>query len=148
MRDDENSLSEKRFDLERWSGKRIGKNKRTSPVTIVTAIIGKGAIIMAGDSRTTNENGTIRDDTKKVFPVRLSDGHGFLLGQSGSDNLGTRAVELVYQLAKQTTRKDYRTCAEIAEKAVAQLKDEIRVQFKGTAEELQRHFERHDFEFI
>jgi 20S proteasome alpha/beta subunit len=148
MRDDENSLSEKRFDLERWSGKRIGKNKRTSLVTIVTAIIGRDGIIMAGDSRTTNEDGLPRDDTKKVFPVRLQAGLGFLLGQSGSDDLGTRAVELVYQLAKQTPIKDYRTCAEIAEKAVAQLKDEIRLQFHGTSEELQKHFERHDFEFL
>lgn len=82
MHDDENSLSEKRFDLERWSGKRIGKYKRTAPVTIVSAIIGRDGIIMASDSRTTNEDLTIRDDTKKVFPVRLSDGFGFLLGQT------------------------------------------------------------------
>ena len=126
----------------------MGKNHRPSPVTIITAIAGRDAIIMASDSRTTAEDFTIRDDSKKVFPVRLSDGFGFLLGQSGNDDLGARAIELVYDVAKQTKLKDYRTCAEVAVNAVARLKDEIRIQFRGTAEELQKHFEKHDFSFI
>lgn len=141
-------LDEKRFDLEWWSGRRLQKLKLPSPVTIITAIAGRDAIIMASDSRTTNEDWTIRDDSKKVFPVRLADGFGFLLGQSGNDDLGTRAVELVYEEAKQTKTKDYRTCAEVAVKAVARLKDEIRIQFRGTEEELQKHFEKYDFSFI
>jgi hypothetical protein len=103
---------------------------------------------MASDSRTTNEDWTIRDGSKKVFPVRLADGFGFLLGQSGNDDLGARAVELVYEEAKQTKLKDYRTCAEVAVNAIARLKDEMRIQFRGTAEELQHHFEKHDFSFI
>jgi hypothetical protein len=38
-------------------------------------------------------------------------------------------------------RSSYRTVAECAQKALSALKNEIREQFKGTAEELQRHFE-------
>jgi hypothetical protein len=142
------NLDEKRFDLERWSGKRIGKNRRTLPVTLVSAIIGRDGIIMASDSRTTFEDGKIRDDTKKVFPVRLADGFGFLLGHSGHDDLGSRTVETILQLAQQTKIKDYRTCAELVESAFTQLKNDIRAQFTGTAEELQRHLQNHSFDII
>jgi hypothetical protein len=148
MRADENNLSEKRFDLERWSGKKIGKNKRTSPVTIVSAIIGRDGIVMASDSRTTFEDGKIRDDTKKIFPVRLGDGFGFLLGHSGHDDLAARTVENILQQARQAKIKDYRTCAELVESAFKQIKNEIRAQFTGTGEELQRHLENHNFDII
>ena len=141
-------IDEKCRDLERWAGKSLGNNKRTSPVTIVSAIVARDTILMVSDSRTTNENGTVRDDTKKVFTVRLADGFGFLIGQSGNDDLGARAIEITFQLAKETTKKDYRTCADMVQKAVSVLKQEIREQFKGTGEELQRHFERNSFDLI
>jgi hypothetical protein len=139
---------EKRLDLSRWGGKRIRHDKRTSPVTIVSAIIGREGIVMASDSRTTFEDGRIRDDTKKVFTVRLADGFGFLLGHSGHDDLGSRTVETILQLAQQTKIKDYRTCAELVESAFTQLKNDIRAQFMGTAEELQRHLQNHSFDII
>ncbi|HEY1660875.1 MAG TPA: hypothetical protein VGI03_00505 [Verrucomicrobiae bacterium] len=146
--DTDTFLDEKRLDLEIWAGKKIGTKKRSSPVTIVSTLVGRDGITMASDSRTTNEDETIRDDTKKVFPVNLLDGFGFLIGQSGNDDLGARAIELIYQLATQTKIKDYRTCAELVEKAIADLKDEIRNQFKGTSEELQSHFEKHNFDLV
>lgn len=117
-------------------------------MTIVSAIIGREGIIMASDSRTTFEDGKIRDDTKKVFPVRLGDGFGFLLGHSGNDDLAASTAEKVLQLAQQTKIKDYKTCAELVESAFRQLKNEIRAQFNGTAEELQRHLQNHNFDII
>jgi hypothetical protein len=51
MKNDATAFEEKRFDLERWSGKRL-QNKRTSLVTIVSAIVCRNAVIMASDSRT------------------------------------------------------------------------------------------------
>jgi 20S proteasome alpha/beta subunit len=148
MQNEINNLAEKRFDLETWSGRRLQKKKRRSPVTIVLAIVCRNAIIMAGDSRTTKEDGTIRDDTKKIHTVHLSDRFGFLIGQSGNDDLGTQAIETISELAKQATIKDYRACAELAEKSISLLKQKIRGQFQGTSEELQRHFENHDFDLM
>jgi hypothetical protein len=58
-------------------------------VTIVSEIIGREGIVMASDSRTTFEDGRIRDDTKKVFTVRLADGFGFLLGHAMATDLQT-----------------------------------------------------------
>jgi 20S proteasome alpha/beta subunit len=84
---------EKRLDLKRWSGKKTQK-----PMTIVSAIICKNAIVIASDSRTTKEDNTIRDDTKKIHLVYLKEHFGFLVGQSGNDDLGARAVEIIADL--------------------------------------------------
>lgn len=125
------------------------KRKPQPLVTIVSVLVSKSAMIMASDSRTTSEDErTIRDDTQKIHALRLSDGFSFLVGQSGNDDLGARAVEIMTDMASSTTIGDYRTCAELAQTAVARLKTELREQFKGTSEELQRHFESHNFELL
>lgn len=122
--------------------------KKRSHVTIVSAILCKDAIIMASDSRTTNEDGTVRDDTRKISVVKLMDGSRALVGQSGHADLASRAVEILTGLATQTPMTDYRTVADLSQDAVAQLKAELRRQFHGSAEELQRHFENHNFDLV
>ena len=71
------------------------RSKPKSLVTIVTTIVCQQAIILAADSRTTNADGSVRDDTQKVSVLESSDGIRALVGQSGSAEVGERLVEIL-----------------------------------------------------
>lgn len=55
---------------------------------------------------------------------------------------------MIKSSASQQKFSDYRTVASCAEKAISELKQQIREQYKGTAEELQKHFEAYSFELM
>lgn len=117
-------------------------------MTIVTAIKCTNGIAVACDSRTTLPSGHIKDDVKKLHVVRSKDGHSWLVAEAGNIDLAGRAVELIMRKAGQLEAKEYRSFADCVESAISELKDLIREQFKGTAEELQRHFESHEFSLL
>jgi hypothetical protein len=118
-------------------------------VTIIAAIHCLQGIVIAADSRTTNEDGTIRDDALKLHTLDCENSYSAILAHSGNAEVGPRIGEIMKQeCLNRPEIKDYRGFAEMAERASAQLKDTIRRQFCGTATELQKHFEDHCTELL
>ena len=86
----------------------------------------KDAIVLASDSQTTF--GTVAQlDVEKITKLRFSDAVA-LVAQSGSAVHSGRAVEILESLAKDQPLTDYRTVADLAQKAMRSLKDELRFQ--------------------
>jgi 20S proteasome alpha/beta subunit len=117
-------------------------------VTIVTALICKKGIVLASDSRTTNPDGTHRDDTKKISILKFADGNEALVAQAGNADLGERVVEILTSMASTIPLNDRRAGADAAQDAISELKNQLRLQFKGTAEELQKHLNDYHFELM
>ena len=104
----------------------LRKPQRKAPVTIIVGIVSKDAIILASDSQTTF--GTVAQlDVEKITKLRFSDAVA-LVAQSGSAVHSGRAVEILEDLAKDQSLTDYRTVADLAQKAMRSLKDELRFQ--------------------
>jgi len=87
-------------------------------VTIAIALICKDGILMASDSRTTNPDFSIRDNAKKIRLVKMKHLHCALVAQSGDDDLGTRIVDRIEQIAKDVSILDYQTVSELGDKAI------------------------------
>src|SRR5262249_14176999 len=117
-------------------------------MTIVTTIVCKEAILMASDSRTTNQDGSIRDDIKKVEIVTFSNGPKVLVGQSGHADLGARAVQNIATIAQDRDLNSYWDAVDVVEKSVSQIKQIMREQFQGSTQEFQKHVEDHDFHLM
>jgi 20S proteasome alpha/beta subunit len=144
-----NRLNENLLEPFASAAQTLSKRKFKPLVTIVSSLVCKNAILMASDSRTTNEDGTVRDDTTKIHIITMADDFTkFVVGQSGHDDLGARAIEILANMARTSSMNDYRAVADLAAKAVSALKDEIWSQFRGTPEELQKHFENHNFDLM
>lgn len=125
---------------------RFRRKRHKSPVTIITLTACNEFMVVASDSRTTRPDGTISDDVVKIAVVGNSKQQG-LIGQAGNSELASRALELILEGGgKMDTSR--RAIPDLAEKAVAEVKRQIRDQFKGSAEELQRHFSDYDFELL
>jgi 20S proteasome alpha/beta subunit len=104
--------------------------KRKPPVTIIIGIICDGCIVLASDSQTTYSSsvGAVqRLDTPKISTLEFSNGAA-LVAQSGDTTMSGRAVEILSDLAKGQAISDYRTVADLAQKATRQLKEELRSQ--------------------
>ncbi len=109
------------------------KRKRP-PVTIIIGIICKDCIVLASDSQTTYSSsvGAIqRLDTTKITPIEFANDTLALVAQSGETTLSGRAVEIMTDMAKGKSISDYRTVADIAQKAVRQVKEELKEQNLG-----------------
>jgi len=126
------------------------KKRRKSPVTIVIGIKCKrsNGIVVVCDSRTTDPLGYFKDNVLKLHAIEFKNGHGAILAEAGNAEFSGRAIEIISQTAKDQDFTDYRAAASCAESAVADLKQKIRAQYQGTAEELQKHFEAYAFELM
>lgn len=117
-------------------------------MTLIIGIVCKESIVVCSDSRTSNiDTGRIDDDAKKISVVALKDATA-LVAQAGNCDLSAEAVEIIERNAANLTLTDYRSFAEVCQTSVSELKDRIRIQYRGTAEELQRHFEKYGFELM
>ena len=143
-----NNLRQNQLDAGFGGCKPYRKPRRKAPVTIVIGIACSNGIVIACDSRTTDPSGVVHDDAIKLNVIFLRDGNSCVVAESGNESLSSRAVEKIYQIAKSRALDDYREFAKCAESAVSELKDEIRKQYKGTSEELQKHFLDHSFELL
>jgi 20S proteasome alpha/beta subunit len=74
MKNSLNDLDKKWLEPFSEPVQRYGKRKYKSPVTIISALACKDILLLAGDSRTTNEDGTIRDDVQKITTLEFQDG--------------------------------------------------------------------------
>lgn len=88
------------------------------------------------------------DNVQKIHKIHFQDGNCAAVCEAGNAEFSARAIELIKSTASQTDFSDYRTVADCAQKALSILKQEIREQFKGTAEELQKHLETYSFELM
>jgi hypothetical protein len=122
--------------------------RKKSPVTIIIGMICEQAMCVVCDSRTTETTGLVHDDTQKLHAVRFRDGSEALIARAGNDPLSARVLEIISNTAQATDFQDYRAAAELAERAVEEIKVKMRKQFVGTSEELQKHFEAHSFELL
>jgi 20S proteasome alpha/beta subunit len=124
------------------------KKKRKAPVTIIIGMKCQNGIIVVCDSRTTEPTGHIRDDAQKLTVVTFADGNQAVVAEAGSAKFSSRAVEIISLLAKDRKLDHSRALADCSEEALARLKDSIRKQYHGTAEELQKHFDSFSFELM
>lgn len=134
---------------------RVGHSKRKkvkAPVTIIIGIKchqeGSAGIVITCDSRTTDESGYCDDHAEKLHSVKFKDGNAVIVAEAGHADFSGLAVEQFENSAKNETMTDYRSAAECLEKAIAKLKDRIREQQRGTAEELQKYLSDHPFELM
>lgn len=128
---------------------RIASQKKLkSPVTIIIGIKCLQAILIACDSRTIYPSGYVDDDAHKLHLIEFADGNSAIIAEAGNAEFSSQAVEMILSSAADQKISDYRTVATCAEKAVSALKQKVRDQYKGTAEELQKHFENYAFELM
>lgn len=139
-----NDLEQNGFGL----SPRRSKRRRKAPVTIVVSIICTDGIVVVCDSRTTDPSGIVRDDAWKLNVISFADGNSGIIGVAGNDDLSSKTVEIIAAFAKHRKLDDYRALATCAEDAVKEIKGQLRGQYKGTGEELQRHFKHHAFELL
>ena len=121
-----------------------------TPVTIIIGIICESAIVLASDSQTTYSNSlgaNRRMDTPKISILEFEDGEAFV-AESGDATLSGRAVEILSRMAKGTKLSDYRTVADLSQKAIRQVKDELREQnFDCSMAELREYMMKSDLNF-
>jgi 20S proteasome alpha/beta subunit len=100
--------------------------KRKAPVTIIIGIKCFDGIVIACDSRTTNETGHINDNAEKLHVVRFKDGNTAIVGEAGNAIMSSIAIEQMQLLAKDRNLEEYRAVAQCAEDAIAHvIKDSI-----------------------
>jgi len=119
-----------------------------APVTIIVAIKCVNGIIVASDSRTIDESGRIHDDAQKLHEIEASDGNSAILAEAGNAEQSARAQEILKNYLQAKTLNDYRAITDCAERAMSDLKNFHRQQYKGAAEELQRRFHEYDFSWF
>jgi len=123
-----------------------------SPVTIIIGIKclkeGGRGIIITCDSRTTDEAGYCNDHAEKLNVVTFQDGNSVVVAEAGNADFSNLAIEQFINLAAKEKLSDYRSAAECLGSAVAKLKDKVREQQRGTAEELQKYLVNHSFELM
>src|SRR5437899_7246721 len=96
---------------------------RKAPVTIIVGIACKNGIVLASDSETTCGFAKSRD-TVKVHFIQFSNGMA-LLGESGNADIASRAIDQFQDYAKATALTDYRTAADVLQKALWKVRDEL-----------------------
>ncbi|MGD0743519.1 MAG: hypothetical protein ABSA45_00035 [Verrucomicrobiota bacterium] len=112
-------------------------------MTIIVGIICENAIVLASDSQTTSGT-TKRTDTEKISSVEFANLTA-LVAQAGYAPFSGQAVEIFNSLAKDKEITDYRMVAELAERAMRQLKDRVRFQQGDcTVEELREFVWKHE----
>ncbi len=112
-------------------------------MTIIVGIICKSAIVLASDSQTTSGTAK-RCDTNKITLVEFANVN-VLVAQAGYATYSGRAIEILTGLAQGKEITDSRMVMDLAEKAMRQLKDEVRFQQGDcTMEELRDFVWKHE----
>lgn len=117
-------------------------------MTIIIGIKCAAGILVGCESRTTQPSGYINDDARKLHRIELADGNSAIIAEAGNAEFACRAIEKISVAAEKTTMSDYRSIAKCVEDSISDFKQEIRKQYQGTAEELQKHFENYGFELM
>jgi len=118
-------------------------------MTVIVGIKCTDAIALACDSRTSDPaTGVGKDNARKLHIIECADGNKAVIGEAGNDTFSARAIEIVKAKAKEVKLTHYRALADAVDSAVSELKDMVRKQYKGSAEELQRYFMEFDFALI
>jgi len=151
MPNNPNKLGQNRLESVSVGCKTYWKPKPRPPVTIIIGIICKEAIVVASDSQTTYSSSfgaAQRLDTAKITPVEFLNNAFALVAQSGDATLSGRAVEILMDMAKGQSISDYRTVADIAQRAVRQVKEELREQNLGCSmEDLHAYISKEQLHF-
>jgi 20S proteasome alpha/beta subunit len=110
----------------------------------------KDSVILSSDSRTIDPKTgrIIADNTEKIFTIDFAGGGCGIIAQAGAADLGNRAIEIIRNLAKGETPYKPRFLANLAERAMAELKSIARSQIGESSERLQQHFLDYDFSLI
>jgi 20S proteasome alpha/beta subunit len=124
------------------------KPTKRKQLTIVVGIKVRNGICVMCDSRTTAADGTTRDSAVKIHSIFFKDNDSILVARAGIDEFSSQLVDIMSAQAKNLSFNDYLAGAELARNAVIELKNQMREQYKGTAEEIQRHFSDHNFELM
>lgn len=104
----------------------------------------KGGVLFASDSQTTINGLYKSQDANKIRLMGVA-GCSVMIAQAGDQDRSRRAIELIEQLGQGAKIKDYRSIAELAERAVLQLRHEIRKQrMDCSADELEQYLQRPD----
>lgn len=117
-------------------------------MTIIIGIKCTSGITVACDSRTTEPTGHVKDNVQKLNVIHFADGNSVIMGEAGNAQFSAQAVEIISQAARLQKLSGYRSVADCVEKSVSELKQKMRDQYKGTSEELQKHFDAYGFELM
>lgn len=118
------------------------------PVSIAIAMKTAEGISVMCDSRTTFADGSMRDDAVKAHSIRFDDGNWIIVARVGIDEFSGQLIDIMLAQSKGQTFKDRWSGVELAREAIIELKNQIRQQYHGTVEELQRHFLELNFELL
>jgi 20S proteasome alpha/beta subunit len=91
-------------------------------VTIISALVCREAIVIASDSRTSDEDGS-RDDTVKISHLAFANGFA-IMATSGDADIGSLITERMEFAAPTFTLRDHRTAPEALDKTCLQFKRE------------------------
>jgi len=108
MKNSLNDLHKNRFESVLAGCKTYRKPKRKAPVTIIIALVGKDHITIASDSRTTNPDGTINDNTQKIKIVKLGDAE-MIVAQAGHADMGSKAMQILIEKSASKSLTNYWT---------------------------------------
>jgi 20S proteasome alpha/beta subunit len=100
-------------------------------VSIVSALVCKDTILIAGDSRMTDDPG-IRDDAKKINRVELKDAT-VLVAQSGNVDSSNSVMDLLRKAIEGRDLKDYGMIGDAATSALVNVKRTIAKNVLGCA---------------
>jgi 20S proteasome alpha/beta subunit len=121
-------------------------NKRITPVTIAIGLLSNDSIIVAADSQTTCDN-IKNTDAEKISLVEFAD-CGVMVAQAGNADRAGRAIEILSDMASSEKLSNKRSAAELAERAILQVKKELRQQqCDCTMEELRDFVWKHEQDF-
>jgi 20S proteasome alpha/beta subunit len=86
-------------------------------MTVIVAITCQDGVVFASDSRTSYDNGLLRDDARKIHAVRFSDGNSGLIAQAGNDYFGGAIIERIQKQAL-SSEMEPRTLADLTQAAI------------------------------
>lgn len=110
-------------------------------MTLIVGIVCKDGVLISSDSQTTDEWGMARTDATKIYKIEMADKSSGLVATAGGVEWGIQIVEIMENMARQTKMEQYRSLADLAEKANEQIKQRERHTFRRSSSELKRHFE-------
>jgi 20S proteasome alpha/beta subunit len=120
-------------------------------MTIAIGLICKNAILMDSDSRTTNPDHTIRDNAKKIRFIKMKNLDYAMIAQSGDDDLGSRVVDGIEDMAKDASITDWQSVTEIGNKVISNEIQKLKIPFQGAdfdAEKFQKLLWNFDSTFM
>lgn len=125
------------------------RQPRIRIMTIGAALICNNAIVVASDSQMSDwETGRTDRDENKIVRIDFAHGASALVARSGHADYSSQAVERLMNLAATETLDDYRKPAELADRAVSEIKRNIIRDFQMQDEARLRYFAEHNFALL